>query len=148
MHLTSITLTGSPGDISIDEAGQTLYLTDYLASGTGIQVFDLSSGAPVFAKTIATPVGSRMTGIHYSPELGTLFATDFSVDAGGLQLAMVGTVLASYRPNHGGTAFDFLAFDIVHRVTEPSTAVLLALVGVSSLLLQSIACRSLNGPSA
>lgn len=110
-------------DMSIDEQGQVLYLTDSGAPLAGVRRYDISSGAPVLDGTIPTPAESAIAGLHYSPQLGTLFATDqgpLSGDPRGMQLALDGTLLATYRPED----ID-VALDIVY-VPEPMSALLLA----------------------
>lgn len=117
--LTSLPLPQGGFDLSIDDVGERLYMT----SSDEIGVVDISGGTLVFDGAISAPAGSDIIGIHYAQGLGTLFVTDHGILSGdprGMQLALDGTLLATYRPNDAE-----LVFDIVHHVPEPTTWFLL-----------------------
>lgn len=109
-------------DMAIDEIGERLYLAGGQPGNSGILVYDISGNLPIFEDSIAVGPDTEVIGLHYSADLGTLFATDhgqLSGDPRGLQLALDGTVLATYRPTGAE-----LVFDITHRVPEPATTLL------------------------
>jgi hypothetical protein len=124
--LTSLPLPDGGFDLAIDDVGERAYL----ASSDSIGVVDISGGTLVPNFSIPVPADADILGIHYAQGLGTLFVTDYGVLSGdprGMQLALDGTLLATYRPTDAE-----LVFDIVHRVPEPS-AWLLSVGGVLTL---------------
>jgi hypothetical protein len=136
--LTVIPLEFSPDDISIDEAGNRLFISDPLSAGQGIKIYDISGPSPAFIASIATPTSAYILGLHYEPESGNILAVDggfFSHDPRGLEFSPTGTLLREYRPS-AATSTTVIADDIVSFVPEPSCFALFAigmLVGVLNL---------------
>jgi hypothetical protein len=121
-------------DIAIDEANGLLYAI----GANQIDIYDLSGALPSLSGAVPAPVNVDLYGLHYSSQLGTIFATDIGVLSGdpkGLQLALDGTVLATYRPL--GVE---LVFDITHRVPEPASTLLV----IGSVLALGVSHRPLR----
>jgi hypothetical protein len=114
-------------DIAIDEIGQRLFMSDELAAGQGIRVFDISGAAPAYIGNFLTPANSIIFGIDYAGESGHILATDFgliSSDPRGLEYSPTGTLLYEYRATPAAFAWDITTLP----VPEPASIVLL-LVG-------------------
>jgi hypothetical protein len=115
----------SPWDLSIDEAGNRLFLADQSSAGAGIRIFNIAGVAPALTGSIATPATARIVGVHYASESGNILATDYasvSNDPRGLEYSPGGALLAEYRPSNA-----FQAWDITTYVPEPTSFGLISL---------------------
>jgi sugar lactone lactonase YvrE len=113
--LNSISLGSiNPSDLSIDEAGQRLYLADERTGSGGIRIFDISAAVPSLIGSIATPSNATLYGIHFASESGNILATDLGVfgsnDPRGLEYSSSGELLREYRPAGIQAALDIATF--------------------------------------
>jgi hypothetical protein len=131
--LNSTSLAGiQPLDLAIDEAGSRLYLADDTANASKIRIFDISGAAPVLAGSIAAPSSAEFIGVHFAPESGHIFATDFgltSSDPRGLEYLPDGTLVRQFRPTSRYHAGDITTF-----VPEPGSIALIAMATVGLAL--------------
>lgn len=119
--LSSSPITGVAFDLAIDEAGERLFVVDETPTTGGIQIYGISGAAPMYMGDIPVASDAVMSGVSFSAELGTVFATDLgtvSDNPRGWELALDGTVLQTFTPTGAGVAFDIV------RVPEPSTCVI------------------------
>ncbi|MEX2317493.1 MAG: hypothetical protein WD669_10105 [Pirellulales bacterium] len=122
--LNSVAIGGTVDDVSIDEAGQQLYVAIENQSPNGVKVFDISGATPSLVGTRPTPVDSVIIGLHYAPASGNLLMTDFgalSNDPRGLEYSSAGVLLREYRPTNISVPLDITTF-----VPEPTSLTLLA----------------------
>jgi hypothetical protein len=114
-----------PWDVSIDEAGNRLYISDLASPTAGIKIFDISGAAPSLIGSITTPAQSAIAGVHYAPESGHIFAADWGIsshDPRGFEFSAAGALLYTYRPASAAEVWDLTTF-----VPEPSSVALLLL---------------------
>jgi DNA-binding beta-propeller fold protein YncE len=123
-QLTSIGVSVSSADITIDETGNRLFMTN--GSNNIINIYNIAGASPVLSGSITAPSGSDLIGVGYSPSSGDVLAVDFGVASGiprGFEFSPTGTLLRTYVPANAQLAWDILPLN----VPEPASVLLLGL---------------------